>query len=254
MRRPSSILPVSLFAVAAWLAMAAPTRAAVVLDRATLNSIVGGLAISENFEAYQIAAGGALAFNGVNALTSATILTSGTAQGPGLVMPGVSFSGLNVQWNAQAYYGAPSREILFNSNSLTIDFSTPATAFGLDLRNFSGYSSTVSVTVLAANGTTVLYSGSGLNLSGTAQFFGFEDAGGIGRVTLITNKRVEPHYRQPHLRRHSRALGGCADARRAGTRRARVAPAPPPRRPGCVESLSLTWLRTAACAERSTAR
>ncbi len=185
MRRPSTI-PVSLFAVAALLAMAAPTRAAVVLDRATLNSIVGGLAISENFEAYQIAAGGALAFTGIDALTSGTILTSGTAQGPGLVVPGVTFTGSTVQWNAQNYYGAPSREILFNSTALTINFSTPATAFGVDLRNFAGYSSTATVTVFAANGTTVLYSGTGLTLTGTAQFFGFQDAGGIGRVTFTT--------------------------------------------------------------------
>lgn len=171
-------------AIAALLILPTRGRAAVVIDRVTLNAILGGLAVSENFEAFQIAAGGATALN-VNTLGVSTLVTfNSVIQGPGLVAPGVTFSGSNLQWNAQNYYAAPSREILFNGPSITLDFATPTSAFGVDVRNFSGYGSTMSVTVFAANGTTVLYTATGLALGGTPIFFGYQNTGGIGRVTF----------------------------------------------------------------------
>lgn len=172
------------------LGLAREARANVVIDRNALNLILGGLAVAENFEAYQVATGNAELFSGVNTFTALTTLTQSPTniQGPGLVTSGVTFSGTNLQWNAVNYYGAPSDEILFNGNTLTVDFATPTVAFGVDLRDFVGFSASAVVTVFAANNTTVLYTTT-LNLIGVPVFFGFQDAGGIGRVTFMNQSQ-----------------------------------------------------------------
>jgi hypothetical protein len=161
-----------------------PLRAAVIIDRAALNSIVGSLAVAVNFEAYNLAAGQATGVN-ANFLNSLTTLTvASDIQGPNLVPAGVSFSGTTLQWNDKNYFGAPSREILATQNTLTITFSSPTTAFGLDVRNFQGYSSTMTVTVFGADGTTTIFTAANFALSGTPIFFGYADTNGILRVTL----------------------------------------------------------------------
>lgn len=160
--------------------------AQVIANRTTLNSIVGVNGKTADFESYSISSNNALSA-GVDVLNSTTIANS---QGPGLVPGGVTFSVStgNIQWDGASYFNSPSREILGNNSagSLTITFSSPALAFGLDLRAFSGLPFTASVTVYAADNTTVLSTTPSINLpsSGAAVFFGYQAAAGIGKVIL----------------------------------------------------------------------
>ena len=160
--------------------------AQVIADRTTLNSLVGAGGKTVDFEAFSIGSEGATSITGVSTLNSTTIVSG---QGPNLVPAGVTFSfgSGNLQWNGAGYYNAPSREILANqTNSIEIIFTTPAKAFGLDARAFNGYSETATITVYAANNTTVLSTISSISLptNGTAYFFGYQSASGIGKVVL----------------------------------------------------------------------
>jgi len=158
-------------------------------DRSTLSTILGASAVTEGFEAYSITAGSATDFG---ATLDATTVLNG--QGPGLVVPGVSFStaGPSLQLDASGYFGAPSNELLSNSNGLTIDFSSPQQAFGVDLRDFAGYLNTATVIVYAANNTTVLDTYSNIGLGGTPVFFGYENSSGIGSVFLTGTEPWSP--------------------------------------------------------------
>ena len=154
-------------------------------DRTTLDAITGSLGVTETFESYNLAAGTALTFTGINVFDSTVPLNG---QGPGLVDPGVTFSGSLLQWDAATYFGAPTKEILFNSSTITIDFAVPTIAFGVDVRDFAGYSDMMSAAIYAADGTTLLATFSGGSAvalgGGTPVFFGYQDSSGIGRVTL----------------------------------------------------------------------
>ncbi|MSU69384.1 MAG: PEP-CTERM sorting domain-containing protein [Opitutaceae bacterium] len=154
----------------------------VVVNRPTLNGLLGGSAYTETFESgfITLPSGGALTF-GINLLDSSSMINS---QGPNIVGPGVRFTGTNLQWDDLGYYSAPSREILFNGNTLTIDFTSATSAFGLDVRNFSGFLATMDVTIYATNDTTVLNTFTGITITHPPIFFGYQDAGGIGRVTF----------------------------------------------------------------------
>jgi hypothetical protein len=155
-----------------------------VADRPTLNGILAGSAFTETFQGFTLFPGIGQVFTGVNTVDSTSIMNS---EGPGLVAPGLTFSGTSVQWDAAGYYNAPSTELLFNSSTITIDFSSPTIAFGLDVRDFSGFSATMVVTVYGADGTTVLGTYSGISIGDPSIFFGFQDAAGIGKVTLTNN-------------------------------------------------------------------
>jgi hypothetical protein len=158
----------------------------VIADRTTLNSIIGASGKTVDFESFNISAGGATNVSGISVLDSTTIASG---QGPNLVPAGVTFSfgSGNLQWNDAGYYGAPSREILSNvNNSIEISFSTAAKAFGVDVRAFNGYTETATITVYAADKTTVLSTIPSISLptNGTAYFFGYQSASGIGKVVL----------------------------------------------------------------------
>ncbi len=172
-----------------WLLLIAPVlvRGQVIADRATLNSIVGGSATTVDFQSFSgMSSASAVVIAGISALDSTTVANS---QGPNLVPAGVLFKFPNVgdpQWNDAGYFGAPSREILSNHSPLEINFAVAATAFGLDLRAFQGYPSTATVTVYAADKSTVLATIPNLSLatSGVPIFFGYRATGGIGKVLL----------------------------------------------------------------------
>jgi len=104
-----------------------------------------------------------------------------------LVKPGLAFGsgGNGLQWNDAGYFGAPSREIVADG-ILIIDFQVGVTAFGLDLRMFTGFPSSSTMHVFAADDTTVIGTISGIPLltSGAPVFAGWHDAGGIVRVQL----------------------------------------------------------------------
>jgi hypothetical protein len=174
-----------------WLLLLLPVVAQgqVIADRTTLNSLVGASGKTADFESFTISNGGATVISSISVLDAASVINS---QGPNLVPSGVSFtfnSGFNLQWNGANYYGSPSREILSNQNPLQITFAVAAKAFGVDLRAYAGYPATATVTVYAADNTTVLSTIPNLTLatSGVPIFFGYQSASGIGRVVLTNS-------------------------------------------------------------------
>jgi hypothetical protein len=175
-----------------------PQSGSIVADRATLNGILAGSGFKETFGGFTLSSGTALAFSGVNSFDSTAIVDS---QGPNLVASGVTYAGTTLQWDAPGYFNAVSNEILFNAPTITVTFASPTPAFGVDVRDFHGYTDTMTVTVYAPNATTVLNTLSGISISDPAIFFGYQYSGGIGMVTftdtaswssIITNLTFAP--------------------------------------------------------------
>lgn len=160
-----------------------------VADRPTLNGLLGSSGYTETFGGFTLTPGTAMSFGGVNSFDFTSIVDS---QGPNLVQQGVTYSGTTLQWNAPGYYNAVSNEILFNGGSITLTFATPTPAFGVDVRDFSGYSNSMTVTIYAPNDVTVLNSFSGINITDPAIFFGYQDPGGIGMVTFTNGGGWSP--------------------------------------------------------------
>lgn len=155
--------------------------------RIALQTLLGGPGTLEDFEAFSIAPGGSATMSCV--VLDALAICNG--QGPGLVVPGVAFSfGTGGgQWNAPAYFGSTSKEILSGSPAgqpLVIDFTTSVNAFGVDLRAFTGFADTATMTIFATDDVTPIGTIPGIALpgSGALVFAGWEDVGGIGMVTL----------------------------------------------------------------------
>jgi hypothetical protein len=168
-----------------------PAQAAAIATRTDLQTILGGSGTLEDFESYIIPDGSAMNLLDITVLDS-TSVTNG--QGPGLVIPGVSFSlgmggflqaGLG-DWNGAAYFGSPSKEILTGNSILAINFASPVRAFGMDLRAFTGFGATATMSVFGPDGATPigLISSIGLSDDGIPLFAGWEDKSGIGRVEL----------------------------------------------------------------------
>lgn len=82
------------------------------------------------------------------------------------------------------YYGFANPALLSGSSQLQIDFTTATFAFGLDLLEYLGYSNRASFAIYGADETTLLSTEQffSINSPTNSVFFGFSDAGGIGRV------------------------------------------------------------------------
>lgn len=166
-------------------ALAGFANAQVVGSRAELLSALGSGAIVEDFETFTVADGSAT----TNAIDTFRFTSVVGGQGPGLVVPGFALTLTHgrLQWNGNGYFGLVTKTITGDTPAV-VDFSPAVGAFGVDLAEFEGYSSTTTVTVYGPDRTTVLYSGPGLALSGpTPTFFGYQASGGVGRVTLSSS-------------------------------------------------------------------
>ncbi len=158
-----------------------------IASRPALVALLGGPGTLENFEAFNVALGSAVGID--CAVLSSTAICNG--QGPGLVVPGVSFtfgSG-GGQWDGAGYFGSPSKEILSGvpaGQPLVIDFASSVGAFGVDLRAFSGFGATANAQIFGPDDTTLIGTLAGITLSssGVPVFAGWSDAAGIGRVSL----------------------------------------------------------------------
>lgn len=158
-----------------------------IFTRPGLVAVLGGPGTTETFEAFSISSGGAVGID-CAVLNSSAICNS---QGPGLVVAGVNFtfgSG-GGQWDGASYFGSPSKELLSGlpaGQPLVIDFTTAVTAFGVDLRAFTGFPATATMTIYGLDDTTVIGTLSGISLStsGVPLFAGWEDSSGIGKVAL----------------------------------------------------------------------
>jgi hypothetical protein len=116
----------------------------------------GGPAVIEDFESYVIAVGGAENIGSI-ALDSSTI--TGTAQGPGLVLPGVFYqcNAGSLQWNGDTYFGLPTKTFLANSGDSTLycGYATPQASVSFGLHAFSGFPDTAIVDAYDTSGTLV---------------------------------------------------------------------------------------------------
>jgi hypothetical protein len=187
MRKLNKVL-MSLAAFVLLLGGVGQARAGAIGSRAALQALLGGPGTLEDFEAFSIASGSAVV-TGVALLNSTTIVNG---QGPGLVVPGVDFTfgtGL-LQWDGAGYFGSPSKEILSGAPAgqpISIDWTaSPVRAFGIDLRAFTGFGATATMLIFGPDHTTLIGTlpGVGLPDSGVPLFVGWEDAGGIGKVSF----------------------------------------------------------------------
>jgi hypothetical protein len=158
-------------------------------DRGTLEGLLGLYGTLEDFEAYNIGSGSAnpLFDPGdviINQLDSSSIANG---QGPGLVKDGAIYStaaGYGMQWNGDDYFGMESKTIGGNSGGLytAVWYTQPVTAMGLDVQVFSGYGGAHQARVY--NTSNDLIGIHDFVVDSGRYFFGWADAGGIGRVEI----------------------------------------------------------------------
>ena len=169
-------------AVAAATLMAGAAHAGTVATRADLQADIGGVGSLETFQSLSISAGGASVFN-----CSGNTLAAGASCGQptGSLTSGASYTSSEFQVNGAGYFGAPSTELMSDTATLGIAFTGVVDAVGLDLRAFSGFGATATVTVYGKDGVTVLdTSAVALSGSGAPAFFGYESSSAIGSLTL----------------------------------------------------------------------
>ena len=168
------------FGVAATPASAGST----VPNRATLQTLIGGIGTLESFEAYNVPNGGAEGL--ITPTVTSTTVVNG--QGPGLVVPGIilSCSSGQQQWNGNGYFSLSTRTYLgYPANTLVVDFAPAVGAFGVDLTAFNGFAYTAEVKVFATDDTTVLFTQTlAVPNAPSKIFFGYQEAAGIGKVEL----------------------------------------------------------------------
>jgi hypothetical protein len=143
----------------------------------------GGPLTIEDFQTFNVANGTAMVLD-CPVLDSTAICNN---QGPGLVVEGVGFTfNESGQWDGAGYYGAPSKEILSNTSPLTISFEPAVTIFDVNMRAYTGYPATATVTVYGPDDTTVIGTLSNVYLgsAGVALRVGWQDDTGIGKVVL----------------------------------------------------------------------
>ena len=168
---------------------------ATVYSQTELAASLSTTGVVDTFDTFGVA-------NGTSTAINCALLTSGTTcngQGPSLVASGAQFtfgSG-GGQWDGAGYYGSTSREIVGRQNTsgtpapqmLTITFTTSVTTLGLDIRAFTGYAATATMTIFGTDGHTVIGIIPNINLSadGSSVFAGWQDMAGIGKVQLSQN-------------------------------------------------------------------
>jgi PEP-CTERM motif len=165
------------------LCTASAASASPIANWAALNALLGGFAVTENFEAFAVASGTGAFVGGVLDATS----TPG-GQGPGLIVPNlqVSTSFGDLFWQGAGFFSLPTQTMGAQpARDLTFDFLGAMAAFGMDLLNYGGFPATYQVTVYGSDDATILsVSTVSFPSAVTPTFFGFEFAGGIGRVRV----------------------------------------------------------------------
>jgi hypothetical protein len=162
----------------------------IVPDRTTLDTLLGGAAMTEPFQSFPVP-DGYPASDLADQLNSTTSIYGET----GWVIPGFTLGGGILQWNGVGYYAVPPKTVVMSdyTGSATIQFTAPVTAFGVDLYEFEGFGGTATAVVYATDDTTVLTTINGINIPGGASmdFLGVYDPAGIGEVVLSNDN---PNY------------------------------------------------------------
>lgn len=179
-------------------ALLAPAQAAMVASRAALQGILGGPGTLEPFDGFSISNGNSLDID-CNLLSS-TATCNG--QGPGLIVPGITISqsSFRIVWNGTGYFGATTSRTIRGFSAglggeLDISFAESRRAVGFDLAAIAGFADVGTISFYGPDQTTLLGTIWPINLpnSGAFSFAGWEDAGGIGRLTLAgTNHNWSP--------------------------------------------------------------
>lgn len=161
-------------------------QADLIADRATLEALLGGNGILEDFETLDVPEGGQRS-DSSGFLNSESIFDG---SGPGLVQPGATYSAPSLFWNGNNYFGLNSQTLGDSTGwrdwEITIDYTKPVTAMGVDLQGYEGF---------GQQGTISVYDTENVLLSVTdvnGGFFGWENAGGIGRVVVDT--QIDNNY------------------------------------------------------------
>jgi hypothetical protein len=173
----------------------------VVPDRPTLNALLGASAVTEDFQDINLA--GTSFVNVGTTFNSATLIPAAfpvPAQGPGLVVNGISFGspgGLRVAQNVGVVNPTQVLRTILN-DVLLIDFTQPVIGFGLDFIYNSGVTQTAHVDILGPDDTTVLQThnfGSFSGANGQAFFFGVTEPGiGAVRITETLDGTTDPFF------------------------------------------------------------
>jgi hypothetical protein len=176
-----------LLAVLGTIALPSFVEAGPIALRSTLDAMLGGGAVNEDFEAYPV--GSSYAVLGPSFDSTSTP----NGQGPGLIVPGVVLSTNvgNVIWQAAGFFGLPTKTIGSDvSQNVRTDFTGNVNAFGVDLLNYEGFGAVYNVTIFGVDDSTVIGTIPGIVFPSavTSNFVGFYDAGGIGsfRVDVPT--------------------------------------------------------------------
>ncbi|MBS1707812.1 MAG: PEP-CTERM sorting domain-containing protein [Armatimonadetes bacterium] len=160
-------------------------QAAQLATRTDLNNILGGAAVTDDFEGFAVPDFNQYSFDGV--LNSSKVTSFG---GPGLVNSGASYKRIGTKnypadffVSGHHYFQMTSKTLAAGSTVLEIDYTSPVIAMGLDVMDFSSYSGNVTMRVYSASGLLGVVN---VNAPGApdSKFLGWEDANGIVGVTL----------------------------------------------------------------------
>lgn len=175
------------------------SQAALLSSRVELDGLLGANAVLEDFE--------------TPTLVGQTRYTEGPLNydtvwsplGTHLVQPGVTFQRnpdypiaeagyRGIDWNPAGYFGSTSQAIsgaggggasVSIRNDFQIIFTRPVTAFGVDLLAYQGFPAAGVISVYDTAG--VLLGDTSVNGAVGGNFFGWENAGGIGKVFIHDN-------------------------------------------------------------------
>lgn len=165
-----------------------------ILTRTDLNNLLaGGTSYTDGFEANVGLSAGNAELTNLTVLDSAStfIDQNSNTWGPNLVGPGASYSGSNIQWNGDQYFGLNTQTILSDSQTLTVDYASPVQAMGIDLMEFTGYTDTYTFNVY--NGADLVGSLTGSLAGSTSIFAGWQNDAGITSVVITgTNNTWSP--------------------------------------------------------------
>ena len=159
-------------------------------------------AVTEDFQDINLA-GTASVDVGTSFNSSTLIPAAGPvpAQGPGLVVNGISFGspgGLRIAQNVGIANPTQVLRTIVLNDFLLIDFAQPVTAFSLDFIYNSGVTQTAHLDILGTDDTTVLQTqnfGSFSGANGQAFFFSVTEPGiGAVRITETLDGTTNPFF------------------------------------------------------------
>jgi len=152
-----------------------------VSSRAALNGLLSSSTI-ETFSGIPVGFGGQAIVSGpsVNNATDARFVAGVTYTSAG---PATGF-GSNLYVPGNGYFGFASQAFLAGSNTLRITFDNVTSAFGLEFLQYSGFSELINISVFQGSSLLGGCSGCLAPNAPTANFFGWQNAGGITSIEL----------------------------------------------------------------------